>query len=213
MIDEEDFRSFVHRSRQECKLALGRYLFSPHEIVARIKDQIQVTAGLNVVIDETFIAQEVQRTLSDLPEFEASILRELCSETRIYWVADDTTSRLNSLVEYPLGTVVLVVKPPGSHYEFQLKRAGLRGAHPLSAVMERNGRHVPPSHRLDGGSMLPALQWDMVKTSVFNSIYRFAHKEEGADFQDRPPDVVSRIAAPGRRIAHHRISNESIRLR
>ena len=120
----------------------------------------------------------MQRTISDLPEFEASILRELCSETRIYWVADDTPSRLNSLVEYPLGTVVLVVKPPGSHYEFQLKRAGRKGAHPLSAVMERNGRHVPPSHRLDGGSMLPALQWDMVKTSVYNSIYWFVHKEE-----------------------------------
>jgi hypothetical protein len=177
-MDGDELRSFVHCSRQECKLALGRYLFSPHEIVARIKDQIQVTAGLSVVIDGEFVAREVQQTISDLPDFEASILAELCSGTEVHWVADGTTSKLNSLVEYPLGTVVLVVKPPGSHFEFELKRAGRRGAHSLSAVMERNGCDVPPSHRLDGGSMVSALNWDMVKTSVFNSLYRCVHNEE-----------------------------------
>jgi hypothetical protein len=177
-MDCGDFRSFLHRARQECKLALGRYLFSPREIVARIKDQIQVAAGLSVVTDDSFVGREVQKTISDLPDFEASILAELCSGTEVYWVADDTTSRLNSLVEYPLGTVVLVVKPPGSHFEFELKRAGRRGAHPLSAVMERNGRAVPPSHRLDGSSMISALHWDMVNTSVFNGVYRHVHNEE-----------------------------------
>ncbi len=177
VIDGDWLRAFVHCSRQECKLALGRYLFSAHEIVARIKGQIQVAAGMSVVTDDAFVAQEVQRTISDLPEFEASILAELCTGTHVYWVADETSSRLNSLVEYPLGTVVLVVKPPGSHIEFELKRAGRRGAHPLSAVLERNGSHVPPSHRLDGGSMVSSLQWDMIQTGVFDYLYRCVHNE------------------------------------
>ena len=75
-----------------------------------------------------------------------------------YWVTDDTPSELNSLVEYPVGTVVLVVKPPGSHHEFELKRVGRRGDHPLSVRS-----HVPASHRLDGGSMLSSLQWDAAR--------------------------------------------------
>jgi SOS response regulatory protein OraA/RecX len=178
VIDGDGLRTFVHCSRQECKLALGRYLFSPHEIVARIKDQIQIAAGMSVVTDDAFAAREVQQRLADLPDFEASILAELCSGTHVYWVADDTSSRLNSLVEYPLETVVLVIKPPGSHFEFELKRAGRRGTHALSAVLERDGCHVPPSHRLDGGSMVSALQWDMIKTSVFNNLYRYVHNEE-----------------------------------
>jgi hypothetical protein len=178
LIDCDELLAFVRCSRQECKLALGRYLFSPEEIVARIKEQVQSTAGKMIVTDDELVAREMQRTISNLPDFEASILAGLCSGTQVYWVAGGTTSRLNSLVEYPLGTVVLAVKPPGSHFEFELKRAGRRGAHPLSAVMERNGSHVAPSHRLDGGSMASALQWDMMKTSIFNTVYRYVHDEE-----------------------------------
>jgi hypothetical protein len=170
-------RAFLYHSLQDCKLALGRYLFSPHEVVARIKEQTLVAGGMSVVTDSSVVAHDVQRTVSELPDFEASILAELRSGLQTFWVADDTTSRVNSLVEYPLGTVVLVVKPPGSQIEFELKRAGRRGVHPLSAVMERNGSPVPPSHRLDGGSMVSALQWDMTKTSLFDEIYRFVHGE------------------------------------
>ena len=97
----------------------------------------------------------------------------------VYWVADATSSELNSLVEYPVGTVVLVVKPPGSHYEFELKRAGRRGNHPLSVRS-----HVPASHRLDGGSMISALQWDAESTAVLNHLYRLVHDE---------PAPISRI--------------------
>ena len=57
VIDLDELRSFVHRSRQECKLVLGRYLFSPHEIVARIKEQVQSAAGMRVVTD-AFVEHE-----------------------------------------------------------------------------------------------------------------------------------------------------------
>ena len=90
----------------------------------------------------------------------------------VYWVANATSSELNSLVEYPVGTVVLVVKPPGSDYEFEFKRVGRRGNHPLSVRS-----HVPASHRLDGGSMISALQWDEESTAVLSHLYRRVHAE------------------------------------
>ncbi len=96
---------------------------------------------------------------------------------KIFWVSDETSSAINSLVEYPLTTVVLVIKPPGSHYEFELKRAGRRG-NPLSVVFGRNGNRVPASHRLDGGSMQWLLRYEAGNGAKFSSIYRLVHDRE-----------------------------------
>lgn len=166
-ITTDDVRAFVHQSQHECKLALGRYLLAPDEVADRIAAHVKVRTGLPLALDDGLLHEEAPPTIVDLPDYEASILRRLRSQTRAFWVADNTPSQLNALVEYPLGTVVLVVKPPGSHHEFQLKRAGRRGDQPLSARS-----HVPPSHRLDGGSMLAALKWDAKMTTVFDHIYR-----------------------------------------
>lgn len=165
-------RELVEQSRQECKLALGRYVFSPDEVVARIHEQVKVLTGLPVAGDDGLALDEAQRAVLDLPEYEAAILRKLRAGAPVYWVADDTPSKLNSMVEYPPGTVVLVVKPPGSHVEFEFKRAGRRGDHPLSAAS-----HVPPSHRLDGGSMLASLQWDARNSAVLSHVYRHVHDQ------------------------------------
>ena len=84
----------------------------------------------------------------------------LCQGPKIYWVSDATSSRINSLVEYPLTTVVLVIKPPGSELEFELKRAGRKGDNPFTVVFRRPGYRVAPSHRLDGGSMQWLLRYE-----------------------------------------------------
>src|SRR3954454_22085446 len=127
-------------------------MFRPEEVVARLQRHVRQTAAMPVAaIDD--VAQN--DTAAELPEYERAILDLLRSTPTAYWVADATLSELNSLVEYPVGTVVLVVKPPGSHHEFEVKRVGRRGDHPLSVRS-----HVPASHRLDGGSMLSSLQWD-----------------------------------------------------
>ena len=68
-------------------------------------------------------------------------------------MAREPATVINSLIQYPIGTVVLTVKPPGSCYEFEIKRAGAPGPLPISAVFERNGQHVPPAHRLHAASM------------------------------------------------------------
>jgi hypothetical protein len=106
---------FVEVSRSECKLTLARYLFTPEEVVDRIVRQLRITDGVKDidVNQERFIGADMERALSRLPNFEAAILRMLCQGPKTYWVSNATSSRINSLVEYPLTTVVLVIKPPG----------------------------------------------------------------------------------------------------
>jgi hypothetical protein len=173
-------REFVDLSRSECKLTLARYLFTPEEVVDRIVREIRVTDGTKDldVTQPPFIDAEIARAISGLPDFEAAILRCLCQGSKIYWVSDATSSRINSLVEYPLTTVVLVVKPPGSDLEFELKRVGRRGSNPLTVFFRRNGNRVAPSHRLDAGSMQWLLRYEMRSAAKLSVVYRLVHDME-----------------------------------
>src|SRR5205814_5016653 len=125
-----------------------------------------------------YTESEAERTLASMPNFEAEIFSSLCRMAKIFWVADATSSELNSLVEYPLTTVVLVIKPPGSNLEFELKRAGKREQFTLNVVHGRDGWEVAPSHRLDGGSMLWMLRHEANAGSRLGLIYRLAHGDE-----------------------------------
>jgi DUF971 family protein len=173
-------REFVELARVECRLTLARYLFTPQEVVDRIVKQLRVTDGVKDVdiAQPRYIDADIEQALSRLPNFEAAILRCLCEGPKIYWVSDATSSRVNSLVEYPHTTVVLVIKPPGSELEFELKRAGRRGPNPLSVVFRRPGYRVPPSHRLDGGSMQWLLRYEAHSAAKFKAIYRVVHGRE-----------------------------------
>src|SRR6185295_5946408 len=146
------WRDFVALSRQECKLALARYAFTPAEVVARIGRQTRASRGVRELawLDDEVVAAEAARVQASLPRYEAAVLEGLLEPPRIHWAAAAASGELNTLVEYPLTTVVLVVKPPGSCLEIELKRAGRRGEHPLGAVYERQGEPVPIPHRLDG---------------------------------------------------------------
>lgn len=170
-------REFIEMSRRDCKLSLSRYLFTPAEVVREILRQLQATGGVRDVdaSEPAFIEDEVERSVRLLPDFEAEILRRLCETANIYWVSDDTSSEINSLVEYPLTTVVLVVKPPGSDVEFEFKRAGRRGRHPLNVVHARGGYTVPPSHRLDGGNMQWLLRYEANAATRLGRIFRLVH--------------------------------------
>ena len=168
----EALRNFIHLSRQDCKLPLARYLFTPEEVVEQILKHVKVSTGKNAGRSN---AREADRAIAELPEFEASILRRLRSDARIYWVAESTASSLNALVEYPLTTVVLVVKPPGSEIEFEIKRAGRKGLQPLNVVYMREGKAVPASHRLDGASKSWHLRWEASAVSMFARVFRRVH--------------------------------------
>lgn len=170
-------RDFFDVSRQHCKLTLARYLCTPKEVVEEIVRQIDASDGVRDVdlTEIKTIKDEIKRSVELLPDFEGEILRRLSQTGRIYWVSEKTSSRLNSLVEYPLTTVVLVIKPPGSDVEFEIKRAGLRGENSLSVIYARNRYTVPPSHRLNGGSMQWLLRYEADAAIRLNRAYRQVH--------------------------------------
>src|SRR6185436_18283879 len=129
---------------------------------------------LDISPDQLMTA-EIKRAFEVLPDFEARILKRLCERSSIYWVSEETSSRINSLVEYPLTTVVLVIKPPGSDIEFKIKRAGRKGPFGLNLVYTHDGQGVAPSHRLDGGNMQWLLRHEGRAAAKLSLIYRLVH--------------------------------------
>src|SRR5688572_5596200 len=158
----DDIREFIEHSRRDCKLTIARYLFTPDDVIREVLRHLTVADGVRDVdvSQPRFIDAEIKHNLAMLPDYEAGILQRLCAGSKVYWVSASTSSTINSLVECPLSTVVLVIKPPGSDIEFELKRAGRKGGNALSVVFKRNGRNVPASHRLDGGSMQWLLRYE-----------------------------------------------------
>jgi hypothetical protein len=176
-----DWEDLFHRSKQDCKLVLARYLMTPADVVGQIVSQVGVSEGVR---DETRIGPAEEQSVDASP-YETEIVRELAKTSRIFWVKDATSSRINSLVEFPLGTVALVVKPPGSDLEIELKRAGMR-RRPLDVLFEEGIYPVPYSHRLQGGSPGLMLLSEAHRAAHFRSLYRAAHGED---------PVMSRIVA------------------
>ena len=170
-------REFIELSRRDCKLSLARYLFTPEEVADEILRQLQVTDGVRDldISQASFEEAEMSRAFSSLPDYEANILKRLCASSNVYWVSESTSSEINSLVEYPLTTVALAIKPPGSDIEFEIKRAGRKGRNALSVVYARNGYTVPPTHRLDGGCMQWLLRYETDSACKMGHIYRQVH--------------------------------------
>jgi hypothetical protein len=171
-------REFIEHSRRDCKLALARYLFTPDDVIREVLRHVTVAEGVRDVdvSQPRFIDADIKHNLAMLPDYEAAILQRLCAGSKVYWASPGTSSAINSLVEYPLSTVVLVIKPPGSDLEFELKRAGRRDGNALSVVFKRNGRNVPSSHRLDGGSMQWLLRYEARSGSKMSSVFRLVHR-------------------------------------
>jgi hypothetical protein len=195
---ESALRYFTEVSRDDCKLSLARYLFTPEEVVDEILRRLQVTEGVrDLDPDEPrHIATEARRALKLLPDYEASILQRLSETADVYWVSKTTRAEINSLVEYPLTTVVMVIKPPGSDIEFEIKRAGRQGLNSLNVIYARNGYTVAPSHRLDGGSMQWLLRYEATNGSKLARIYRLVHETEAPMGSYISRSTISSIPVP-----------------
>jgi hypothetical protein len=169
--------SLRYLAESECRLALGRYVFSPEEVAAEVFRQVQVSTGelLTWGECESLIRTETERARKSLPTYEARILALLSDPNRIFWVAREPATVISSLVEYPVGAVVLTIKPPGSCFEFEIKRAGAPGSLPISAVYERDGQPLPPPHRLHAASMGWHLRYETRAGARFRAIYRLIH--------------------------------------
>lgn len=161
----------------EYRLFLARYVFSAHEVATKVLSHVKITKGEEMPFsqDSDFIQAEARLAAEALPRYEARILKLLCDPAKIYWVSEQPDTALNALVAYPPGMVVLVVKPPGSCLEFEIKRAGTPTSLPLSVTFKRNGKNVPPSHRLHGGSFGWHLRFEARAAARFSRIYRAVH--------------------------------------
>jgi hypothetical protein len=184
------FRDFLAVSRAECKLSLARYLFRDDEVAQRIYSQVRVANGEPMDHNRLCPSAEAARRLALLPDFEGAIMRSLSAGFKTYWATEGTSARINSLVEQPLGTVVLTIKPPGSSLEIEIKRAGRSTTRPIGVVFERDGKLVPPPHRLDGGSSVEMLRWEAWHAAQLAVIYRQIHKS------DAPISITTAITYP-----------------
>jgi len=173
-------RAFAAASHSECRLPLARHLFSATEVVARIAGQCRTSRGVASLLHlaGSNAAAEAERALSRLPAYEAAIVSALREPSAIYWVADRTASRFNSLVAQPPSTVALVVRPPGSCVEIEIKRSGCRGPHLLMVIERRESDAQPYGRGLAGVSLLPPLAGDARQSSRLALIYRRVHGVE-----------------------------------
>jgi hypothetical protein len=168
---------FLHLARRDCRLTLARWLWTPQEIFGRVDAAVQQARGIRCTPDygHRFVELDTDATRRSLPPMERDLLARLGHKAVTRWVAPHTSSEINSLVEHPLGTVVLTVKPPGSDHEMEIKRAGIRGPFPLDVLYERDGYVIPPSHHLQGGSMEAHLSVEASHSSIMSRLYRLVH--------------------------------------
>jgi len=162
------WRYFLRVARDVSKLHLARFVFTAEEVAAEVRRQLAISRG----------AQRRNCAPVAAPSYEAAILDTLCAGREIYWVSERCGSELNALVEFPLTTAVVVVKPPGSEFEIEFKRAGVRGPKLLDVIAERNGREAPVSHRLFGGSLGWLGEREGAAAALFDRIYRLVHGAE-----------------------------------
>ena len=173
-------RDFLHASNRECRLTFARYLFSVHEVIARIEANVRRSEGIANTHQYGEYNAEARRSLESLPAMERAIARHLMKDAVIRWTAVPMTSEINSLVAQPIGTVVLVIRPPGSDREIQIKRAGRARHLPLDVLWRRNGKELPSAHYLDGGSEQGPTLYEAESAGFFSRVFREVHGFDAA---------------------------------
>jgi hypothetical protein len=164
------WRYFFRVARDVSKLTLSRYVFTPDEVVAQVLRHLTTSRGTAGAM--RWMTGVSGRRTVDEPEYEAAILDLLCADRQIFWVNPSCGSEINSLVEYPLTSAVVVVKPPGSDWEIEIKRAGTRGSRLLDVIHDRGDSIAPLSHRLFGGSLGWLGARENTSVAYFNGVYR-----------------------------------------
>ena len=169
---------FLHVATQPCRLWFARGFFSTDEITERILTSVRTSQGVRDGLKGSEEWPDAAREhLTDLPRLEQEVATALSENEYAYWVAEATPSAINSLVEYPLGTIALVIKPPGSDLELEIKRVGLRGPNVLSARFGPPAK-VPWAHRLQGGSAGCMIDGEARGTFRICALYRAIHGTE-----------------------------------
>jgi hypothetical protein len=193
---ERALRDFLRAARGECRLTLGRYLWSAAEVIERIEEDVRRSSGLNDIRHYGRFRAEAARAIEHLPAMERAIAEHLGRGAVVRWVAPWTSLAINSLVEQPVHTVVLTVKPPGSSHEIEIKRAGLPRHLPLTIVWARDNYILPSSHHLDGGAMHQLLVFEAENSAFLSHLFRAVHGDDAAMSRTLYLAIVSTISTP-----------------
>lgn len=195
----------LERAEQPCRVALARYLISAEDVVARILSLCRTSEG----VEQPGVGG--QAVCDRLPRYEAAIVHGLELPGRVLWLSPNTRARINGLVEHPLGTAALVIKPPGSSLELEIKRVGLGPARPLDVIMRRGERLVPPSHRLQGLCLGKLLNYEVFASARLEALRAGVGSIEGGvarfvavnrvskvpvDSQAKPVSIVEYFSHP-----------------
>jgi hypothetical protein len=176
--DPQALLDFLHVATQPCRLWFARGFFSADEIAERILASVRTSRGVRGALKESEEwPRAAMERLAELPGLEQQVATALSENEYAYWVAETTPSEINSLVEYPLGTIALAIKLPGSDLELEIKRAGLRGPNVLSARFGPKAI-VPWAHRLQGGSTGCMIDSEARGTLRICALYRAIHGAE-----------------------------------
>jgi hypothetical protein len=189
-------RDFLYAARTECRLTFSRFLWPADEVIARIESDMRRSTGVRDIANHGRFADESTHAINSLPALERAIVEHLGHNSVIRWAALSTQSTLNALVEQPVGTVVLTVKPPGSSVEIEIKRAGLVRDLPLDIVWARNNYILPSSHHLDGGAMHQLLAYEAENSAFFSYIFRAIHGFDASMSRTLYLATVFTIATP-----------------
>jgi hypothetical protein len=168
-------RDYLHASERECRLTLARSLFRVDEVIDRIERDLRRSQGIAGHETNPEVIVETKHALEQLPELERALVRHLARDGVIRWTSPAVSGEIDALVAQPLGTVVLVIRPPGSTHEIEIKRCGRPNALPLDVVWARGGETVPSSHHLDAGSRHGCVLFESEAAAFFSRLFREVH--------------------------------------
>ncbi|HEX2163213.1 MAG TPA: hypothetical protein VHM02_04640, partial [Thermoanaerobaculia bacterium] len=171
---------FLDQARREAKLTLARWLVTPEEVADRARALLRMGRGRPAGRDslQPIARRDGRRALAALPAWDRRFLARLLAGRAVLWSGEATPEEVGALVEAPAGTVVTIVRPPGSDLEIELKRTGRRGARPLGVVFRRDGQKVAAGHRNDGASMTSSLAWEARASAMAGELFRRVHRRE-----------------------------------
>jgi hypothetical protein len=168
-------RDYLHASERECRLTLARALFAVDEVIDRIERGLRRSQGIAGRATNDDVILETQHVLDGLPEMERAIVRHLARDGVIRWTSPAVSGELDALVAQPIGTVVLVIRPPGSTHEIEIKRCGRPSALPLDVIWSRDGDLLPSSHHLDAGSRHGCTLFEAESAAFLSRVFRAVH--------------------------------------
>ena len=95
----------LRRADQPHRLPLTRYLIAPEDAAAQILALCRVSEGSE---RDGVGGRTLYRRL---PRYEAALVRALHLPNRVLWLGPRTPRRLGGLLEHPIGTAAMVIKP------------------------------------------------------------------------------------------------------